>query len=60
MRNRLAVDDGWPRMLQACKRDGSKMRLDEDKKESSRSKKAGLWFLDCICGRSCRIKSLQK
>ncbi len=55
----LAIDDGWPRVLQACKRDGSKMRLDKDK-ESSRSKKGGLWFLDCICDRLCRIKSLQK
>jgi hypothetical protein len=54
----LATNDGWPRTLQACKRDGSRMRLDEDKKGSLRAKKIGMWFLDCICGRSCGIKSL--
>jgi hypothetical protein len=47
----LAIEDGWPRMLQTCKRDGNRMRLDEDKKESSRSKKLGLWLVDYICGR---------
>jgi len=25
-----------------------------------RQRRIGLWFLDCICGRSYKIKSLQK
>ncbi len=60
MWNMLVVDEGWPRAFQACKKDGNRMGLGEDKKGSSRAKKRSLWFLDCICGRSCRIKSLQK
>jgi hypothetical protein len=60
MWNMLAVDEGWPRAFQACKRNGNRMRLGEDKKGSSRAKKRSLWFLDCICGidhvesRTCR------
>ncbi len=32
----VAVDDGWPSMLQACKGDGGRKQLDEDKKGSSK------------------------
>jgi hypothetical protein len=34
----LATNDGWPRTLQACKGEGSKRLLDEDKKGSSKAK----------------------
>jgi hypothetical protein len=34
----LAADDGWPRVLQACKGDGNKRLLDQDKKGSSKAK----------------------
>ncbi len=35
--NKLATNDGWPRVLQACKGEGNKM-LDQDKKGSSKAK----------------------
>jgi hypothetical protein len=30
----LAVDDGWPRAVQACKGNENKMLMDEDKRSS--------------------------
>ncbi len=34
MWNKLAVDDGWPRAVQACKGNENKMLMDEDKRSS--------------------------
>jgi hypothetical protein len=34
----LTTNNGWPRALEACKGDGSRMLLDEDKKGSLKAK----------------------
>jgi hypothetical protein len=56
----VITNDGWSSAFQACKGDGSRRMLDEDKKGSSKEKKTYMWFLVGICSRSCRIKGLQK
>jgi hypothetical protein len=55
----LATNDGWPRALQACKGNGSRMRLDEDKKGSFKAKEevCGFWItfvIDYVESRACR------
>jgi hypothetical protein len=35
----LAIDDGWSRVLQACKGNGSTMQFNIDKKGSLKAKK---------------------
>jgi hypothetical protein len=55
----LATDNGWPRALQACKGDGKKRQLDQDKKGGSKGKKkGGLFLVQTIAvwieGRACK------
>ncbi len=41
----VATDDGWLSALQACKGDGSRKRLDKDKKGSSKEEgHVRFWF----------------
>jgi hypothetical protein len=34
----VAVEDGWPSAIHACKEDGKNRRLDEDKRRDSKEK----------------------
>jgi hypothetical protein len=40
----LVVDDEWPSAIQACKGDGKKGRLDQDKKQGLKAKKGRFVF----------------
>ncbi len=45
----LAADDAWPSAIHACKGDGKKRRLDQDKRRGLKAKEEGLLL--------CRKKS---
>jgi hypothetical protein len=36
----VAVEDGWPNVIHACKEDGKNRRLDKDKRWDSKEKEA--------------------
>jgi hypothetical protein len=38
----VAVEDGWPNVIHACKEDGKSRRLDEDKRRDLKEKEAWL------------------
>ncbi len=54
----MPVDDGWPRVLQACKGDMKKRLLDQDKKGGLKTKEE-VWFCSNYCN-LCKRKSLQE
>jgi hypothetical protein len=54
----LAVDDGWSKAIQACKGDGNKRLLDEDKKGSSKAKEE-VYFCSNCCS-LCKRKNLSE
>jgi len=34
----VAIDDGWPSAIHACKEEGKKKRLDQNKRQDSKEK----------------------